>query len=60
MRPGQMLVREYKGRRLVVRVLDSGFEFNGQPYRSLTAIAKAVTGQHWNGRLFFGLKGKGQ
>ena len=38
-----------------VRVLDKGFEFEGQPYRSLSAVAKAVTGSHWNGRAFFGL-----
>ena len=32
-----------------------GFEWNGAPYRSLTAVAKAVTGTHWNGKLFFGI-----
>ena len=53
--PGSMLVREYKGRVIRVRVLESGYEFDGQPYRSLSAVAKAVTGSHWNGRAFFGL-----
>ena len=36
-------------------VLDDGFEFEGKRYRSLTAVAKAATGSHWNGRHFFGL-----
>src|SRR5262245_7401631 len=54
--PGSLLTRDYKGRRLVVRVLSKGFEFEGEVYRSLSAIAKAVTGTHWNGWLFFGTK----
>jgi hypothetical protein len=38
-------------------VLDGGaFEYRGRRYRSLSAIAKAITGAHWNGRLFFGLR----
>lgn len=53
--PGQCLRRDYKGREILVRVLNRGFEFEGKPYRSLSAIAKAVTGSHWNGHLFFGL-----
>ena len=57
--PGTVLTREYKGREVRVRVLEKGFEYEGQPYRSLSAVAKAITGSHWNGRLFFGLrKGK--
>jgi hypothetical protein len=55
--PGTILTREYH-RRLVVMVLDDGFEFEGRRYGSLTAIAKAVTGSHWNGRHFFGLTSK--
>lgn len=54
-RPGTMLVRPYRGLRLTVQVLESGFEWNGQVFSSLSAVAKAITGQHWNGRLFFGL-----
>ncbi len=54
--PGTVLTRPYKGQEIRVRVLDDGFEYEGQPYRSLSAVAKAVTGSHWNGRLFFGLK----
>ena len=53
--PGTVLTREYKGRVLHVTVLDHGFEFEGRAYRSLTAIAKEVTGSQWNGFLFFGL-----
>ena len=54
--PGAVLTREYKGDRVSVTVLDRGFEFDGDVYRSLTAVAKAVTGSHWNGYHFFGLK----
>jgi len=60
-KPGSVLRREYKGRAIVVRVLPRGFEYNGEVYRSLTAIAEKVTGAHWNGVSFFGLpssKGK--
>lgn len=56
--PGALLRREYKGRMLHVRVLNSGFEFEGEVFRSLSAIAKKVTGSHWNGYGFFGLTGK--
>ena len=55
--PGTELTREYKGQRVVVRVLDEGFEYNGQRYRSLSSIASEVTGVRWNGFLFFGLNG---
>ena len=56
--PGAIIVREYKGRKLLVSVLENGFDFEGRIYRSLSAIAKEVTGAHWNGVHFFGLKGK--
>src|SRR5687767_1915219 len=58
--PGTVLTRVYRGRRVEARVLPSGFEYEGQVYRSLTAVAKAVTGSHWNGHLFFGLTGTGR
>lgn len=58
--PGTILRRDYKGRTILVTVLDKGFEFEGEFFRSLSAIAKHVTGAHWNGRLFFGLSGKVQ
>ena len=54
-KPGTEIVRVYRGLRLVVTVLDGGYAWNGRTYASLSAVAKAVTGCHWNGRLFFGL-----
>jgi hypothetical protein len=54
--PGTVLARKYRGRVIEVTVLPKGFEWEGQVYRSLSAVAKAVTGSHWNGHLFFGLK----
>jgi hypothetical protein len=56
--PGTILTRIYKGREIRVQVLSEGFEYEGQRYASLTAVAKAVTGSHWNGMLFFGLDKK--
>jgi hypothetical protein len=57
--PGTLLVREYKGQSVVVKVLDEGFEYEGRRYKSLSAIAREVTGTKWNGFLFFGLAGDG-
>ena len=57
--PGQEIMREYKGRTLLVRVLADGFEFDGEVYKSLSAVAKAITGTHCNGYLFFRLNGQG-
>ena len=54
--PGTILVREYKGRSVQVRVLEKGFEFEGEVYRSLSAVAKSVTGSHINGFQFFRLQ----
>ena len=51
--PGTILTRSYKGRVLRVQVLRDGFEYDGQVYGSLSAVAKAVTGSHCNGFLFF-------
>jgi hypothetical protein len=53
--PGTVITKEYKGQTIEVRVLDGGFEFKGKTYKSLTAIAKEITGAHWNGFLFFNL-----
>ena len=53
--PGTYLEREYKGRRVIVKVLVDGFEFDGQIYRSLSAVASEVAGTKWNGFLFFNL-----
>ncbi len=54
-RPGAVLTRAYKGRTIAVTVREAGFEYDGTIYPSLTAVADAVTGSHWNGNLFFGL-----
>jgi hypothetical protein len=51
--PGTILSRPYKGRTLQVQVLTEGFAFEGQVYPSLSAVAKAATGSHCNGYLFF-------
>lgn len=54
--PGALLSREYRGRTIRVRVLPKGFDYEGTIYRSLSAVAQAVTGAHWNGYLFFGIE----
>jgi hypothetical protein len=56
---GHTLSRFYKGRMLHVRILPRGFELDGVVYQSLSAVAKAITGSHTNGFLFFRLLGKG-
>ena len=53
--PGTLLTRQYHGKHVAVTVLPKGFDYDGQVYRSLSAVAKVVTGSHWNGHLFFGL-----
>jgi hypothetical protein len=55
---GEEIAREYKGRNIVVRVLQDGFEYEGKIYKSLSAIAREVTGTKWNGFLFFGRAAK--
>ncbi len=57
--PGAVLTRPYKGQTVEVRVLPHGFEHEGEIYRSLSAVAKKVTGTHWNGYHFFRINGKG-
>jgi len=56
---GSVLARVYRGQTLRVRVRADGFEFEGAAYPSLSAVAKAITGSHCNGYLFFRLAGKG-
>ena len=51
--PGTIITRNYKGRVLQVQVLRDGFEYDGQVYGSLSAVARAITGSHCNGFLFF-------
>ncbi|MBM4038175.1 MAG: DUF2924 domain-containing protein [Planctomycetes bacterium] len=53
--PGELLVREFKGTTVVVRVLERGFEYGGRVYPSLSPVAREATGSNWNGFLFFGL-----
>jgi hypothetical protein len=54
-KPGSRLVREWHGRTHTVNVTDSGFEFEGKSYPSLTKIACVITGAQWSGPRFFGL-----
>jgi hypothetical protein len=54
--PGTVLTRTYRGTRVTVTVLKDGFEHEGERYRSLSAVARRVTGTQWNGHVFFGLK----
>ena len=53
---GTRLTREYRGVEHCVTVLHDGYEWQGRSYRSLSAIARAITGTRWNGLVFFGLK----
>ena len=57
--PGTILHRPYKGAVLQVKVLRDGFAFEGKLYKTLSAVAKAITGSHLNGFLFFRLTPKG-
>lgn len=54
--PGTRLLREWQGKTHHVKVLDRGFEYNDKTYRSLTAIARHITGTPWSGPQFFGLR----
>jgi len=56
---GTILVRKYRGETLQVQVLQQGFAYNGQVFKSLSAVAKAITGSHCNGFWFFGLGQQG-
>jgi hypothetical protein len=53
--PGQVIERHYKGKLLIVMVMTDGFEFEGERYKSLTALARAISGTHCNGFHFFKL-----
>ena len=53
--PGTVIVKDYKGNRIQVKVLEKGFEYGGGVYQTLSAVAKVVTGAHWNGFVFFNL-----
>ena len=60
LKPGAKLLREWHGETYSVTTLDEGFEFNGRRYRTLSEIAREITGTHWSGPRFFGLKRKPQ
>jgi hypothetical protein len=53
---GTRLIREWQGVEHCVTVRDDGYEYQGRPYKSLSAVARAITGTRWNGWVFFGLK----
>jgi hypothetical protein len=59
MQPGTQLLREWQGQTQRVTVKEEGFEYNGTTYRSLSAIARRITGTAWSGPAFFGLRGGG-
>lgn len=52
---GSIIVKEYRGKTIIVHVLDEGFEYDGRRFSSLSAVAKEITGTRWNGFVFFGL-----
>ena len=56
---GTRLIREYQGVEHCATVLADGFEYQGRPYKSLSAIARAITGTRWNGLVFFGMRRSG-
>ena len=56
---GTRLIREYQGAEHCVTVLAGGFEYQGRPYKSLSAVARAITGTRWNGWVFFGVRRSG-
>lgn len=53
--PGSVLEKDYKGKRLAVKVLEVGFEYESKYYKTLSGVAVAITGQHISGYYFFGL-----
>jgi hypothetical protein len=58
LKPGAKLIREWRGETHTVTIVEDGFEWNGGQWRSLSAIAREITGVHWSGPRFFGLNGK--
>ena len=57
---GTRLVREFQGIEHTVTVLADSYEWQGRPYKSLSAIARAITGTRWNGPVFFGIRRSGE
>jgi hypothetical protein len=56
---GTRLIREFNGVEHAVTVMRDGFEYQGRPYKSLSAIARAIAGTRWKGRVFFGVRRSG-
>ncbi len=54
--PGTRFVREWNGERHEVTITRDGFEYRGRPFKSLSAVARTITGTRWNGPVFFGLR----
>ncbi len=59
LKPGTVLVRGWRGQTHTVVVRDGGFDYGGRLHRSLSTIAREITGAHWSGPRFFRLGGKG-
>jgi hypothetical protein len=53
--PGAVIVKNYKGQKLEVKFLEKGFEYNNKIYKTLTTLAREITGSHWSGYEFFNL-----
>ncbi len=60
LKPGAKLIREWRGETHTVIILEDGFEWRGRNWRSLSSIAREITGAHWSGPRFFGLNGKAE
>jgi hypothetical protein len=58
--PGSFLTRQFHGQSVFVEVLENGFRYQEHVYKSLSAVARQVTGVQWNGFAFFALKGRGE
>ena len=58
--PGTCLTRQYQGQAIVVEVLEKGFRYREQVYKSLSAVARHVTGTQWNGFAFFDMLGSAE
>ena len=56
--PGARLVRDWRGERHQVEIVEGGFAYRGKTYKSLSIIAEEITGAHWSGPRFFGLKNR--
>ena len=53
--PGSVLLKKYKDRTIMIKVLSAGFEYDGRRFASLSAVAGEISGTKWNGFVFFGL-----